>query len=152
MSLTLTSCLESAERAETRVVDFSQQSGCSDRQLHEIGLAVREAVANAVLHGNRCDSKKKVHLKAAVQQGVLEIWIQDEGEGFDFLCVDTSFPEEPRSVRQRGYVLICRVATSLEFNERGNRVTVLVDAGARLQDILASGSSEGAAGSMAEAG
>jgi serine/threonine-protein kinase RsbW len=83
MSLTLTSCLESAEKAETRVVDFSQQAGCTERQLHEIGLAVREGVANAVLHGNRCDSKKKVRLKAAVQQGALEIWIQDEGEGFD---------------------------------------------------------------------
>ncbi len=83
LSLSLESKTESADRAELRVIEFAGNAGCDEWQCHEIGLAVREAVANAVLHGNRHDAKKKVLLKAEMGKDELHISIRDEGEGFD---------------------------------------------------------------------
>ena len=46
-------------------------------------MAVREAVANAIKHGNKLDIKKKVNATFQLQDLQLEIRISDEGSGFD---------------------------------------------------------------------
>jgi serine/threonine-protein kinase RsbW len=75
--------MESVGRAEAAVVEFASKIGYGKAQLEQIGLAVIEAVANAILHGNRCDTKKKVRVKAVQEKKGLVISVQDEGEGFD---------------------------------------------------------------------
>ena len=87
LSLTLESNPVSAEVAESLVVEFSGKAGFDERQCHEIGLAVREAVANAVLHGNRCLIHKQVELAAELCEGGLAVTVGDEGEGFDIDAV-----------------------------------------------------------------
>ena len=82
LELTLESRIESADLAESKVVEFSHNAGYDEHQCHQIGLAVREAVANAILHGNRCDLGKKVGLWAEFQGQQLAISIRDEGDGF----------------------------------------------------------------------
>ena len=81
--LTLRSSMDSVNQAEEAVVKFARQCGYRKPQLEQIGLAVIEAVANAILHGNHCDAKKKVRVTAAQRKKGLEISVQDEGEGFD---------------------------------------------------------------------
>jgi serine/threonine-protein kinase RsbW len=83
LQLTLKSSMESVGQAEAAVVEFARKIGYSEPHLEQIGLAVIEAVANAILHGNRCDVKKKVRVKAAQGEKGLVISVQDEGEGFD---------------------------------------------------------------------
>ena len=55
--------------------------------VHWVGVAVRESVVNAIRHGNRFDPDKHVHVRfTLVPAGtpeVLEVSVQDEGEGFD---------------------------------------------------------------------
>ncbi len=46
-------------------------------------MAVREAVTNAVLHGNRQDETKVVDVSFAILPGAIEIRVRDRGEGFD---------------------------------------------------------------------
>ena len=55
------STLESVDAAESLALDVAQRSGFSEEDLHKIGMAVREAMVNAVVHGNRYNLKKKVH-------------------------------------------------------------------------------------------
>ena len=50
-----------------------------------IGLAVREAVTNAILHGNQQDLKKKVVLVFRICEDRLEIIVRDQGKGIDLL-------------------------------------------------------------------
>ncbi len=47
-------------------------------------MSLREALANAVLHGNRQDPRKKVRVCCACEaaRGIL-IVVKDEGEGFN---------------------------------------------------------------------
>jgi len=48
-----------------------------------ISLAVREAATNAVIHGNGRDQSKTVRVSFAIQDGVLTICVQDQGNGFE---------------------------------------------------------------------
>jgi serine/threonine-protein kinase RsbW len=50
---------------------------------HRIGLAVREAVANAIKHGNREDPEKTVEVDCILEPGRVLVRIEDEGDGFD---------------------------------------------------------------------
>jgi serine/threonine-protein kinase RsbW len=83
LELTLESKAESADLAESQVANFAARANYTKQQCEEIGLAVRESMANAVLHGNRCDPHKKAFLTAEIQARGLVICVRDEGEGFD---------------------------------------------------------------------
>jgi serine/threonine-protein kinase RsbW len=57
--------------------------GFDEDDLHRIGISVRECMVNAVVHGNRYNARKKVHLKVSRAPDRLTVWVADEGEGFD---------------------------------------------------------------------
>ena len=80
----LDSTLESVDRAENLVVDVATRAGFPEEDLHRLGMAVRESMVNAVVHGNRYNLKKKVHLAVENTEDRLTVVITDEGEGFDF--------------------------------------------------------------------
>jgi serine/threonine-protein kinase RsbW len=82
LELTLESKPESADLAESQMTNFAANAEYTKQQCEDIGLAVRESVANAVLHGNRGDLNKKVFLTAEIQTRGLVIHVRDEGEGF----------------------------------------------------------------------
>ena len=105
LSVKLESRIQSAEIAESLMMDFCGRAECGERDREEIGLAVRESVANAVLHGNRCDLSKKVSLTAEITDEGLIVCIADEGEGFNpddhpdlFLLPDNIFSESGRGL------------------------------------------------------
>lgn len=83
LALTLESTLESVNLAESFVLQFSEAGGFSEQQREEIGLAVRESLANAVVHGNCGDPGKKVVLEAKLNDTGVVIAVHDEGKGFD---------------------------------------------------------------------
>jgi serine/threonine-protein kinase RsbW len=63
--------------------------------LHKIAMSVRETMVNAVVHGNRYNAHKKVHVTVSNgPEGRLEIKIADQGEGFELLDVPDPLAEE----------------------------------------------------------
>ena len=52
-------------------------------QLIDIAISVSEAVTNAVVHGNKNDIKKKVRVSLISEPTAVEIWVEDEGAGFN---------------------------------------------------------------------
>jgi serine/threonine-protein kinase RsbW len=81
--MSLDSALESVDRAEEEVVRFAEGAGFGEEDLQKVGMAVRESMVNAVLHGNQYDPAKKAGLRVEIQNGGLVITITDEGAGFD---------------------------------------------------------------------
>ena len=79
----LESTLESVDSAEQIVLQEAQALGLDDDDLYRVGIAIRESMVNAVVHGNRYNSRKKVHLKVVRAADRLTIVVGDEGEGFD---------------------------------------------------------------------
>ena len=79
----LESNLESVDTAETLCVDAAKQLGLDEDACMDLGLAVREAMVNAVAHGNKYDAGKQVRLQVETRTDAVRITIVDQGEGFD---------------------------------------------------------------------
>ncbi len=79
----LESNLDSVDSAEALCVEAAKQLGLDEDACMDLGLAVREAMVNAVAHGNNYDAAKKVRLVLESRADSLRITIADQGEGFD---------------------------------------------------------------------
>lgn len=105
--LTLESTLQSVDEAETLVVRAAGQAGLNDDDAHQIGMAVREVMVNAVVHGNRYNKKKRVHLDIEPSPTALTVVIGDEGAGFDINSLpDPLSPENLLRQSGRGLLLV----------------------------------------------
>jgi serine/threonine-protein kinase RsbW len=97
------------------------------RDLFRTQLAYEEAIVNAIRHGNRCDPEKTVLVEMECDQERTTIQITDQGEGFD----PTSLPD-PRQDEYleapggRGVLLINEIMSHVEYNERGNQITMVM--------------------------
>ena len=77
------STLDSVDIGENHVREAGERLGMDEDSLFDLGLAVREAMVNAVMHGNRYSPDKKVHFKLDMGEDSLRISIRDFGDGFD---------------------------------------------------------------------
>ena len=83
VELTLPSRVESVAQAADAVADAARRLGFADVALFGIDMAVREAVTNAVLHGNGGDESKPVEVGLSGTDTGLVVTVRDRGEGFD---------------------------------------------------------------------
>ena len=75
--------IETVAAAAAAVAEFMSRSGISDDAAFGIDMAVREAVTNAVLHGNREDGNKTVDIVLKSSPDAVEISVHDQGPGFN---------------------------------------------------------------------
>ena len=113
----LDSTLESVDLAENKVLEAAEQAGFEEDDLHKIGMAVRECMVNAVVHGNRYNARKKVHLVVQTAGNRMTVVIRDEGEGFDVNALPDPLAEE-NLLRQSGRGLLLIQAFMDEFEIR----------------------------------
>ena len=89
-------------------------------------IALDEAFVNAVKHGNKQDPSKLVRIKADLSSKEARFTIEDEGEGFDVNAIpDPRDPENLFKSSGRGVLLIYNIMDQVEYNERGNRLTMV---------------------------
>src|ERR1700729_543668 len=90
----LDSTLESVDRAEELVVSVAKKAGIVEDDALSLGMAIRECAVNAVVHGNRYNLNKKVHLTIARTPEQVVVKIADEGEGFELKDLPDPLAEE----------------------------------------------------------
>ena len=83
IEITISSRFENIELVQVVAEHLCENAGVDEDGSHWVGMAVREAVANAIKHGNKLDVRKKVNATFELHGSELEIKISDEGEGFD---------------------------------------------------------------------
>ncbi len=83
IEITISSRFENIELVQVIAEHLCENAGVDEDGSHWIGMAVREAVANAIKHGNKLDVRKKVNATFELAGSDLEITISDEGDGFD---------------------------------------------------------------------
>jgi len=100
---------------------FMGEVGIAKEIEEELEIAIHEALANAVIHGNHEDPKKQVHVACRCSMdGELLISVQDEGEGFDSRKVP-----DPTEVQRlllphgRGLHLMRALMDEVWFEENG---------------------------------
>jgi serine/threonine-protein kinase RsbW len=87
----------------------------------EIEMALREALANAVIHGNRENSYKRVHVECRCNMdGEVSITVRDEGQGFESSTVpDPTTPENRLFTHGRGIYLMKTLMGEVSFEQNG---------------------------------
>ncbi len=107
-------------------VEAVKEYVASPERLYEIRLIITEIVANAYLHGNRCDARKSIRIAWSIDPERFFLRVQDEGEGFDFECLpDPRRPENLGLDHGRGLFLVRLMASELIFHGVGNDVEVV---------------------------
>jgi len=89
-----------------------------------IEIAVREALANAVIHGNRENADKRVHVTCRCSlDGELKLTIRDEGAGFDANAVpDPTDQDRLLRTHGRGIRLMQALMDEVAFQHNGTVV------------------------------
>ena len=98
--------------------------------MSDVEIAVREALANAIIHGNHEDRRKYVHITCRCEPHEVSIAVKDEGKGFDVKNVpDPTAPENIGSVHGRGIHVMKALMDEVRFEEGGVVVHMRKSAG-----------------------
>jgi len=92
--LRLPSRIESIAAAADTADEVAGRLGLSEEAAFGLDMAVREAVTNAVLHGNRQDESKFVEVVFTDTGAELVVTVRDHGAGFDPSSVDDPTAEQ----------------------------------------------------------
>ena len=124
MTVTVPSELEIVEQTVDIVARYCLACGLSVRAVRfNLRVALSEALANAIVYGNRLDPGKRVHVMLRRRGEGVEVSVQDQGSGFDPACIpDPRHPDCLERPEGRGLFLIKELVDDLAFNEKGNSV------------------------------
>lgn len=110
-----------------QTLDFLAKRRKADGSEIDIEVALGEALANAVIHGNREHSAKHVSVTCrCTRDGEVSIRVQDQGHGFDTDTIpDPTIPANRFSTSGRGIYLIKALMDVVHFGEKGTVVHML---------------------------
>ncbi len=129
IEITISSRFENIELVQVIAEHLCENAGLDEDGSHWIGMAVREAVANAIKHGNKLDVSKKVYATFTLRGSELEITILDQGKGFDPTAVgDPLNPQNLMKTSGRGifYMRTFMDAVQYTFSPSGGTSLVMI--------------------------
>jgi len=90
--------------------------GLDEDGVHDLSVSVRECVVNALKHGNKLDPGKRVTVTFGLAEGAIEVWIQDQGAGFNPDAVpDATAPENLLNAAGRGLFFMRAFMSEVEY-------------------------------------
>ncbi len=126
LRLSIGSDLEQVDLVGIVIQSTLEQIGVEADQSHWLVMSVREAVINAIIHGNRQDAAKRVRVEVDLEGPDYVVRVADEGEGFDPESLpDPTAPENLLRPSGRGIFLMRQFADSIEYSFPANRGTVV---------------------------
>lgn len=106
------------------IMEMARRMECAAGKEFEIETALREALANAIVHGAKNDSSKKIQCCVGCdeQRGMLII-VRDPGSGFDpFAVPDPCTDANVFSSHGRGIYLINQLMDEVKFERNGTEI------------------------------
>jgi serine/threonine-protein kinase RsbW len=118
--------IESIGAAAEAAAEFLNRFGAGEEVLFAVDMAIREAVTNAVVHGNKQDESKKVMVSLSRSPNTLEIVVRDQGHGFDPEGVaDPTDPQNLLKASGRGILFMRTFMDEVEWLEHDEGGTVV---------------------------
>lgn len=103
-----------------RLMLLFRKCGCVPEGESGVEIALREALANAIIHGNHENPRKHVHVRCRCELDEISIAVKDEGRGFDLNKIaDPTAPENTGAVHGRGIYLMKALMDDVRFEEGG---------------------------------
>jgi len=102
---------------EEFVIGIAEELNLSKDKYNNLALSVSEAASNSMVHGNKLDIEKKVHITVKVTDDIMEIIFKDEGKGFNINTVpDPTKPENILKESGRGIHIMKNFLDDLKYN------------------------------------
>jgi serine/threonine-protein kinase RsbW len=122
MKLVFGSDVRLIDVAHTASEKLAGVAGFDEDEALNLGIAVREAVINAMAHGNKMDPARKVTVSLKARKNVLQARVLDQGMGFDpDAPPDPTVEDNVLKTSGRGLLLIRAFVDSVEFKFRKGR-------------------------------
>ena len=124
---TIPSTFDALEKVVDELIELAREVKCNSEHLEHVELALREALVNAIVHGNRQDPRKRVTVRCFCQpdRGML-LAVEDEGPGFDPRRVpDPRNAECLLETHGRGLFLMRHLVDHVRISRSGRRVTLV---------------------------
>jgi len=110
---------------ENAIDEITTSLGIKADDYGKILVATLEAVNNAITHGNKANPDKIVDVEIIYEKDQMLVKVTDEGPGFDPSTIpDPTKPENIEELSGRGVFLMSKLADVIDFNEKGNSVTM----------------------------
>jgi len=115
------------EDAASAIVKAAEQHGYPQASCFALRLAVEEALSNAFRHGHRdLEPDADIGLAWEASPERITIVVEDQGPGFDPETLpDPTAEENIEKPSGRGLLLIRAYMSRIDFNDTGNRVTMV---------------------------
>jgi serine/threonine-protein kinase RsbW len=122
IKISIPSLIENIKIIESFIDNAKENFDINDDIYGNIMISVTECISNAIIHGNKNDKNKLVHLELRMEDDQLKFIIEDEGEGFDLaLLPDPTEPENIEKPGGRGIFLIRHLSDDVKFEEGGKK-------------------------------
>ncbi len=119
------SIMANLRKVENAIDEITASLGIKPDDYGKILVATMEAVNNAITHGNKGNPGKIVDVEIKCERNKMIVTVSDEGPGFNPSEVpDPTKPENIEELSGRGVFLMTKLADRIDFNEKGNSVTL----------------------------
>ena len=119
------SCIEEAVELVTRHCLAGHQATRTTQ--FRLRVVLSEALTNAIVRGNGEDRSKWVDVRAELVPESIRVSVTDEGPGFDPGAVPEPVqPDQLDEANGRGLYLIRKLVDTVQFNERGNSICMIL--------------------------
>lgn len=116
-SLTISSERSSIENAVNLVEKVAAEMKLIEEESYNLAISVSEAVANAIIHGNKFNKNKKVKISIFIENNRVTVKVKDQGSGFNPRELDN--PIDPENVSKefgRGIFILRNLMDTVDFN------------------------------------
>lgn len=118
--------LKNIKPAVDEILDYLKSIEVEGSLIFDIRLGLEEALINAVKYGNRFNESLTVEVEFTHNGNKVIIAVEDKGNGFDYRNLpDPTREENLLKPKGRGIFLIKHLMDDVEFNRRGNRITMV---------------------------
>lgn len=122
IKISIPSLIENIKIIESFIDNAKESFEINDDIYGNIMISVTECISNAIIHGNKSNKEKLVHLELGMENNILRFTIEDEGTGFDqSILKDPTAPENIEKPGGRGIFLIKHLSDEVKFEENGKK-------------------------------
>jgi len=122
----IASIKENLREVEKLIDSFNEIEKLDEGLYGKVLLATIEAANNAIVHGNKLDPKKTVMVEITRGIDGIEIYVEDQGKGFDYMRIpDPTAPENIENIHGRGVFLMKQLSDEVNFYKNGTKVQIL---------------------------
>ena len=131
LALDVPSDLRLVADAVELLAGYLQAGPLSPRRVRfNLRTALAEALANAIVYGNREDPRKVVKVRVELLLDVVRIHVVDDGQGFDpHALPDPTHDDLLQRDTGRGLFVIRHLVDGVDFNAKGNEICLTLRAG-----------------------